>query len=68
MEISRGDIMSQAITLTTYKLVKLPNDDRTLDQRLADHMDEVRKLGEKQAVKNHQKEGTLVEYSEKTEY
>lgn len=60
--------MGQAVTLKTYKLVKLPNDDRTLDERLADHMDEVRKLGEKRAVKNRQKEGTLIEYSEKTEY
>jgi hypothetical protein len=51
------------LTLTSYKLVPAKGDTRTLDQRLEDHMKEVKTYGEKQAIANRVLDGTLIEYS-----
>jgi hypothetical protein len=51
------------MSLTSYKLIKLPSDNRGVDQRLADHMKEVKELGEQQAIANRLLEGSLIEYS-----
>ena len=50
------------MTISSYKLAPILGDDRDLDQRLFDHMKEVRELGETQAIANRFLDGSLIEY------
>ncbi|MBC7471833.1 MAG: hypothetical protein H7196_01005 [candidate division SR1 bacterium] len=50
------------ITVTTIVLQKLRTDTRTLDERIADHINSLNSKGAKIEAKNRLEDGSLVKY------
>jgi hypothetical protein len=51
-------------TITTMVLRKLPNEDRTLEQRIADHIDGLHNKGVKEEASKRIQDGSLIKYEE----
>ena len=49
---------------TTTIIKPLPNDHRSVNVRIKQHMDDINNLGDREAAKKRKEEGSLVSYQE----
>lgn len=49
--------------IISYTLKKLPGETRSIDLRIKEHVDQINSLGEREAIANRLKDGSLVDFS-----